>query len=280
MNTDRAVKLFLVEYDYLGMAPKTIEHYRWSLGKLARAHKRLPTSREPVMRLINPGHLAPQSRVGLWRDYSRFWRWLALRHGLANVMLDVPRPRIRRLLPQVLQASDVERILAACRSRRDRAMISVFLDTGIRSGELAGLSWSNIGADGVRVDGKTGERVVPLSPHVRQLLVGLGGASDIWTGARGRLGNWGVQQAVRRILYRAGITESKAGPHVLRHTFATLFVKSGGNVRVLQQILGHTDLKTTMIYVHLAQGDIAADHAAHSPMANIRLVHPKSALEA
>jgi integrase/recombinase XerD len=64
----------------------------------------------------------------------------------------------------------------------------------------------------------------------------------------------------------AGITGRKTGPHTLRHTFGTMYVRSGGNLTALQKIMGHTDIKTTMIYVTLATSDVAADHARHSPV--------------
>ena len=66
------------------------------------------------------------------------------------------------------------------------------------------------------------------------------------------------------------------GPHTLRHSMATMYVRGGGNIYALQQILGHTSITTTSIYIHLAQGDVAADHAAHSPMARLTLVSDPS----
>ncbi len=89
---------------------------------------------------------------------------------------------------------------------------------------------------------------------------------SFWLGPAGaRLTRSGVQQAFRRVLKRAGLTGPKLGPHCLRHTFGTEYVRSGGNPRMLQDILGHKNLETTMVYVQLAGEAVAQDHALHSP---------------
>jgi len=77
----------------------------------------------------------------------------------------------------------------------------------------------------------------------------------------------GVARWLGYLFARAGITGRKSkGPHILRHTFGTFYVRAGGSVSVLQLILGHEDLATTMIYVHLAGNDVKADHARHLPI--------------
>ena len=90
-------------------------------------------------------------------------------------------------------------------------------------------------------------------------------------GQRGPLTKVGVREAYKRIFARAGVTR-KMGSHTLRHTFATLYLRSGGGVRHLQEILGHSRIETTMIYVHLAGRDIQADHAQYSPVSTLGLL--------
>ena len=79
----------------------------------------------------------------------------------------------------------------------------------------------------------------------------------------------GIQRSYQRILKRAGLTGAKLGPHLLRHTFATEYCRRGGNLRVLQDIMGHEDIETTMVYVHLAGRQVAEDHARHSPFKHL-----------
>ena len=79
----------------------------------------------------------------------------------------------------------------------------------------------------------------------------------------------GIQGTYKRILKGAGLTGQKLGPHLLRHTFATEYCRAGGNLRVLQEIMGHESIDTTMIYVHLAGRQVAEDHAVHSPVRSL-----------
>lgn len=276
MRTDRAIDLFLTECRYLSLAPKTLSAYQWALRKLQAAHRTIPTRAEALVKLIADQDLGQESKHDLWRVLRRLYRWLSARHRVANAMADVPPPRRRKRLPRTLEASEIARLLQVTRERRDRAMLALLLDTGIRIGELANLRWTDVQPGAVRVDGKTGQRVVPVSPNVLQLLLGLGDGDHIWVGRKGPLTWSGVNQAVRRALYRAGISGSKSGPHMLRHTFGTAYIRDGGNIRVLQEIMGHQDLKTTMIYVHLAGRDLSADHARHSPLRALDLDTPQS----
>jgi len=158
-------------------------------------------------------------------------------------------------------------------------MIALVLDTGIRIGELAGLRWQHLTGGTIHVSGKTGERIVPISTHVRQALVGLGDGDHVWTGRKGPLTRSGVAQVVRRALYRAGLRPPKAGPHMLRHTFGRHYIMAGGDVFSLQRIMGHRDVSTTMMYVHLSTADLEAQHAKYSPVRALDLDHPNSIQE-
>ena len=83
-----------------------------------------------------------------------------------------------------------------------------------------------------------------------------------WIGKQGKpLTHYGVKEVFLRLFEKAGIGGKKAGPYAIRHTFATWYLRNGGGVRQLQEILGHQSIETTMIYVHLAGLDIQADHA-------------------
>ena len=139
------------------------------------------------------------------------------------------------------------------------------LDTGLRVGEVANLKATDIRDRWLSVDGTSGQRQVPVSPEIRHRLSELAAQGCIWWGQRGPLERDGVKRAYNRLFHRAGITGRKLGPHTLRHTFGTNYVRSGGGVRQLQYILGHQRIETTMIYVHLAGKDVEADHAMHSP---------------
>lgn len=112
------------------------------------------------------------------------------------------------------------------------------------------------------MDGKVGQRQVPISPELSELLMTLGNNTFFWVGPSGnKLTYWGIKNVFRRVFHRAGLQGRKLGPHTLRHTFATEYCRAGGNVTVVQAIMGHERLTTTMIYVHLGGLAVAQDHA-------------------
>lgn len=144
-------------------------------------------------------------------------------------------------------------------------MVVLCLDTGIRLGELANLRWTAVWPDSIRVTGKTGPRIVPVSRGARDMLTGLGDSDHIWVSRKGPMSLWAVQMVIRRLFIRAGLQGPKSGPHTLRHTFGTHYIANGGSLAHLQRIMGHVSIETTMIYVHLSADMLGPDHAEHSP---------------
>lgn len=204
----------------------------------------------------------------MWRCWRAFFGWVEQRHGLPSPMVEMPRPRRRKVLPKTLALRQVEQLLGATAGtrhrwqwRRDRAMLLLLLDTGLRRSELAGLQPEDLRGSTVVVRGKVGEREVPLSPEVRKALVG----QLPWRGRDGeRLTPHGVYQVVRRCHLRAGLSGG-TGPHRLRHTFGRSWIESGGDVFSLQRIMGHASIETTRIYVDLDQRSTVAQHRRYSP---------------
>ena len=144
-------------------------------------------------------------------------------------------------------------------------MVLVPLDMGLRVSEVAQLSKEALSADGVRIRGKGNKpRIVPISRELFWGLEGTGSPDGLWIGkVQKPLAPSGVKSALRRIFHRAGI---KAGPHSLRHTFATQYLRRGGAVWALQRILGHSSVSTTEIYLHLLNDDVIRDHRQVSPI--------------
>ena len=173
----------------------------------------------------------------------------------------------------MLSEGEVGKLMDAAQTDRDQALLLTVLDTGLRVGEVANMRRADVADGWLSVDGKVGQRRVPVSAPLADRLLALGKGEHLWTGLRGPLTRAGVVQAYKRMFSRAGITGPKAGPHTIRHTFATWYLRAGGGVRQLQHILGHTKIETTMIYVHLAGVDVQTDHARHSPARTLGLVN-------
>ena len=266
LSTATAVEAFCRSCLAKGLRPKTVAWYRSILALLVRRHELLPTSPEPLEELLaGLGAVADTTRYDYWVALRVFYRWAHGRLAAPQAMELVERPRVRPTVPGSLAAAQLSGVLAAARNRRDRALLTLLLDTGIRLGEACSLTWRRVQEDRIIVDGKVGRREVPISPWARRQLVGV----DLpWRGKRGPLTVGGVQLAVRRCLRRAGVADG--GPHLLRHTFARLYLRAGGDVFSLQRILGHRDLATTRIYADLELGEVLVRHAEFSPIARLR----------
>jgi len=263
-NTSQAIEDYLDDCRARDLAPKTITSYSWGLRYLSAKCETLPETRRELRPVLNTPHLARESRRSLYRFLRLFFCWAEEEYGYPNPTQRSSPIKGRRVLPRVLTPLEIEDLWSVCVSRRNRALIGVFLDTGLRVGEMAGLRWRHVGPNYLNIFGKVGDGRVPVNPQVKQLMVGLGDGDCVWVGRCGPLTDVGITAIVRRLFDRAGITDRKNGPHTLRHTFATRYIINGGNVVALQQILGHTNLATTMRYVHLAGRDVQEDHAIHS----------------
>lgn len=233
-----------------GLSAGTIDTYRWALARLPAA----PWTAASLERALGELPLAPQSKHGLFRFWRVFFRWLEERHGLPSPLARVAAPVWRRRLPVTVPRGQLRRLVESAGSRRDRALLLLLLDTGVRIGEAWALRPEDLRPGSIVVTGKTGQREVPVSRAVQlEVLPYLPwGVSRHW-----------LKRIVTGYLRSCGVT--RGGPHALRHTFATEFIRAGGDVFSLQRILGHASVSTTMVYVHLAVGDLQAQHARYSP---------------
>jgi len=264
LTAEAALEAFLASCTARGLAPKTLQVYAHALKPLRNGPQRLPARPEALEKVLAAVQGSPETRHQVFRALRTFYSWAARRYGLPNTAQQLAPPQRRHLLPRTLSDDQVDHVLAAAAGRRDRALLLLLLDTGLRVGELATLSRDNIGPTSITVTGKVGQRVVPVSPQVLAALIGVGNGRSLWLGRKGPLTLSGVAQAVRRGLRRGGIS---GGPHLLRHTFARLYITAGGDVFSLQRILGHQQIETTKRYVELDLRDVLHQHRLYSPIA-------------
>jgi len=200
-----------------------------------------------------------------------------------NPMALIKNPKLAPALPKTLTEADVEKLLAAPDLQdpiglRDRAMLEVLYACGLRVSELIGLidSQVNLRQGVVRVVGKGGkERLVPLGLTAIDLLGRysrearpqlLSGPSDVvFPSKRGQaMTRQTFWYRIKHWALVAGI-EKELSPHTLRHAFATHLINHGADLRVVQLLLGHSDLSTTQIYTHVAKERMKSLHAMHHP---------------
>lgn len=269
MNTTELVAAFIRSRQIAGLSPATLDEYRYTLGPMADAIPGTPTTDAIEAWIADaPSPATARRRVKCLRAA---FRWAAGRYGIADPTTHLPTPRHRPRAPQVLTTTEIRSLLNHARAHPwpdTYAMIALLLDTGIRRGELATLTTGAIDLDRLTVHGKTGWRQVPLSAATHHALLPItlpdpGAPVFRWRGQQ--ITPHSVGQRVRRLMEAAGVAGSRIGPHTLRHTFATHYLRRGGDLRRLQLILGHASLQHTQLYLHLAN-DIFDGHAALSPL--------------
>ncbi|SHM60055.1 site-specific tyrosine recombinase XerD [Phytopseudomonas punonensis] len=233
---------------------------------------------------MNEGYKA-RSTARLISGMRGFYRFL-LREGIIDTdpTLQVDMPQLGRPLPKSLSEADVEALLAAPDlddpiGLRDRAMLEVLYACGLRVSELIGLTLEqvNLRQGVLRVFGKgSKERLVPMGEEAigwverycreaRPALLAGRPADVLFPSLRGE--QMTRQTFWHRIKHQAkvaGIAKSLS-PHTLRHAFATHLLNHGADLRVVQMLLGHSDLSTTQIYTHVARARLQALHAQHHP---------------
>ena len=193
------------------------------------------------------------------------FRWL-LKHGeiAADPSAGLRGPKAPRKLPQVLDADEMGQLVevpdAAPLGLRDRAMMELFYSSGLRVSELCALRWGDLDLAGgeVRVLGKGRKtRVVPVGRHAREALAAYFAAQPAQPNApvfpgRGAapITPRAVQKRVRELAMPQGVWK-RVHPHLLRHSFASHVLESSGDLRGVQELLGHANIATTQIYTHL-----------------------------
>ncbi len=271
-------------------SPHTVGAYRRDLAKLLRymeteqltAFESLNANR--MRSFIAAEHragLAPKSLQRLLSSCRSLFRQLQ-REGLldSDPLLGVRGPKVRRKLPQVLDVDEagalVESDSGGKLAVRDRAMLELFYSSGLRLSELVGLRWLDLNLDEgeVRVLGKGSKtRVVPVGRHAVTALRALGAEQGMTPESPVFRGRGGAQINPRTIQLRMNTLALQQGipkhihPHLLRHTFASHMLESSGDLRAVQELLGHADIATTQIYTHLDFQYLAKVYDAAHPRA-------------
>ncbi|BDH44702.1 tyrosine recombinase XerD [Salmonella enterica subsp. enterica serovar Choleraesuis] len=196
-------------------------------------------------------------------------------------------PKLPQRLPKDLSEAQVERLLKAPQVEqpielRDKAMLELLYATGLRVSELVGLQISDISLRQgvVRVIGKGDkERLVPLGEEAvywleqfmtygRSWLLNGATIDVLFPSSRGQqMTRQTFWYRIKHYAAQAGIDSEKLSPHVLRHAFATHLLNHGADLRVVQMLLGHSDLSTTQIYTHVATERLRQLHQQHHPRA-------------
>lgn len=242
---------------------------------------------ESYLAFLNEMNVSVRSQARYISSLRNFFNFL---HSLGEVSKNpvdkIEAPKIRRHLPEVLSIDEVFKILDIiptenCTGIRDKAMLEVLYACGLRVSELINLKQRDIFFDEgfIRIWGKgSKERIVPIGKYAldwikkyqrkcRHLVVkeNIENTDILFLNARGnKFSRMGIWKIIHHYAVIVGLGE-KVHPHIFRHTFATHLLQGGADIRVVQEMLGHSDISTTQIYTHLSKEYLLEVHKKYHP---------------
>ncbi|MEG3050054.1 MAG: tyrosine recombinase XerC [Thermomonas sp.] len=271
------------------MSVHTLDAYRRDLEALAAWSQAQDATvealgGEQLRQFIAAEHRRGLSPTSLQRRLSAcrsFYAWL-LRHRRIEVSpaAGLKAPKAPRKLPQVLDADEAVQLVELPTDGplglRDRALLELFYSSGLRLSELCALVWRDLDfvTGLVNVLGKgSRQRLVPFGTHARTALAGWrtesggGEGQPVFPGRKGGpITQRAIQIRIRQLAQRQGLFKH-VHPHMLRHSFASHILESSGDLRGVQELLGHADIATTQIYTHLDFQHLAKVYDAAHPRA-------------
>lgn len=260
-------------------SPHTVSNYRRDLHVLAGL---IAESSDSITYCTLQGHhirrfmaqlhargLGGRSLARMLSAWRGFYRWLGLRGEVsANPVVGVKAPKSPRALPKVLSPDEANRLLDHAGGDglelRDQAMFELFYSSGLRLAELAALDLAclhDVAEGEIKVFGKRGkERHVPVGGKAREAierwaqqraLVALPEETALFVGQRGaRIHPRVIEERLKQRALTQGLPVN-VHPHMLRHSFASHMLQSSGDLRAVQEMLGHASIASTQVYTHL-----------------------------
>jgi site-specific recombinase XerD len=280
----------LEELQRRNFSPTTIRSYLYAVERFARHFKCRPDRlnhthlRSYQAHLLRTGQLQPKT-VRLHVSALRFFFEKTLRRRY--LLDDTPYPKAPQRLPSILSVEEMARLIEAADGLYHRTMLMVLYSTGMRSAELLQLHVADIDSRRMLIHirhGKGGrDRYVPLSPTLLETLR----VYYRWMRPKtwlfpGTVHNWRVDKPItKRVLWNAVVLAAeradlrkRVSPHVIRHSYATHLLERGADLRTIQLLLGHVNIRHTALYLHLSQKHL---QAVANPLDALTISRPDTA---
>jgi integrase len=256
MTTAKAISLYLRSCHAKGLSKRTIQWYGGILKSFASLYPELPDNPESLETFINRCHAGDERRHGYFRTLRAFYNYSEKRLNIQNPIRMVDAPKRKRKLPRPIAIDGLVQLLSFPHPGRLKAALIFLTDTGVRVGELVGVrpedfietQWGYVSI----VNGKTGPRIVPVSRESYSAII--------------KYLPFGITaNHMSRLLAGAFRDAHVPGTaHSLRHSFGTLW--HGDDISILQKIMGHTHISTTMQYRQVQYEQMALAHNIYSPL--------------
>lgn len=279
-----------------GLSENTIKSYRQDIVELVRYLKQQgitdfkdvnPKTILDYMKYMHDNGKARNSVIRFVSSMKKFFKFLIRYHYVINnPMIKVDTPKQANYLPDVLSTQEVDDLLATPDTTdkygiRDRAILEVMYATGLRVSELVHLKMDNLHLEMgfIQTIGKGDkERIIPIGSEAikwinnyirnsRSLLLKRRHCDYLFLNAHGGgLSRQSIWQKIKKYVAIAGI-KKRVTPHTLRHSFATHILENGADLRVVQELLGHSDISTTQIYTHISHEHLTKAFDKYHPHA-------------
>ena len=277
-----------------GLSQNTLDSYRSDLEQFSKWLKKnnlsyLKTSKKEILSYLSflfQKGLGSKTVARKLSSLKSFFRYLVFKSIIPNdPSSEVETPKLLKSIPKSISEKEVEALLAAPDEKtdiglRDKTMIETLYSCGLRISELTNLELLNLNLrQGViRVIGKgQKERLVPMGDQLigllelyisssRKNLLNKRHSDFLFLSTRGqRMTRQSFWHRIKHYCLASGFEADKISPHVLRHAFATHLLNNGADLRVVQLLLGHSDLNTTQIYTEVARQRLKRLHTEHHP---------------
>jgi integrase/recombinase XerD len=283
-------RIMLEELQRRNFSPTTIRSYLYAVERFARHFKCRPDRlnhthlRSYQAYLLRTGQLQPKT-VRLHVSALRFFFVKTLRRRY--LLDDTPYPKAPQRLPSILSVQEMARLIEAADGLYHRTMLMVLYSTGMRSTELLQLHVADIDSRRMLIHiryGKGGrDRYVPLSPTLLETLC----VYYRWMRPKtwlfpGTVHNWRADKPItKRVFWNAVVLAAeradlrkRVSPHLIRHSYATHLLESGADLRTIQLLLGHVNIRHTALYLHLSQKHL---QAVANPLDALTISRPDTA---
>ncbi|MCI9281121.1 MAG: tyrosine recombinase XerD [Bacilli bacterium] len=214
--------------------------------------------------------------------FNSFYSFLVKENIIAiNPCENIKMPKLEKKLPEYLSVEEVDKLLDiktnTAYEKRNKAMLEMLYGTGVRISELINLTMSNIFLEDkmIKVFGKgSKERIIPINTYAldclvdylqfgRSALLGTKNSEYVFISSRRtKITRQAFFKIIKKLCEEAGIKKN-ISPHILRHSFATHLLHNGADLRIVQELLGHSDISTTQIYTHLTNEKLESEYDKH-----------------
>lgn len=253
-------RLIIQECKLRGYSQKTIDSYLHHVRKFVKSKK---SPKEYLIQLIEGRKSDETVRSACFA--IKFYLNIVKRDskGINRLLKDIPIVKREKKLPVVLSKEEIKKLISATTNINHRLIIQIGYSAGLRISEIINLKWQDINFDRniihiKRAKGKK-DRIVMLSQKVKENLLTLDRDNKTYVFVTNR-GKKYTQRTIQKIIENAAKRariEKKITPHTLRHSFATHLLETGTDIRYIKDLLGHENIKTTLVYTKVSNKDIS-----------------------